>query len=160
MPDGKKAPPVSYADRMAEGFTPTSMPPLGPDGAPVFTPASLEPLPLVADSLCQLGPCRYYHELVTSFDAQEPLGEETGAPRYRNTVRTCYPAVGIEADLGEGVIYDCNFWDPVADGFVEARALRRSAARARQDAALVLPEIGEPGDPEGEVGGEVDDSPA
>lgn len=134
MADGEKDPPLGFANRLSESFVASQMPPVAPDGGLLLEPASVDPLPEAEESLCAIGPCRNYHELVLSLDAQEPLGEETGERRHRNTVRTCYPSPGIEADLGEETVYQCNRWDPHDDSFVSARELRRTRARARLEA--------------------------
>ena len=52
-------------------------------------------------------------------------------PKYRNTVRTCYPSSGVEADLAEAVIFECSRWDPEDAGFVAERDIRRRLARER-----------------------------
>lgn len=132
MADGEKDPPLGFANRLSESFVASQMPPVAPDGGLLLEPASVDPLPEAEESLCAIGPCRNYHELVLSLDAQEPLGEETGERRHRNTVRTCYPSPGIEADLGEETVYQCNRWDPHDDSFVLARDVRRSAAMERR----------------------------
>jgi hypothetical protein len=137
MADGEKDPPLGFADRLSEQFVASQMPPVAPDGGLLLEPAALDPLPAAEGSLCSIGPCRNFHELVLSIDAQEPLGEETGVRAHRNTVRTCYPSPGIEADLGEETVYECNRWDPQSDYDVDERRLRREAARARHDAALM-----------------------
>jgi hypothetical protein len=136
MADGEKDPPLGFAERLTTQFTPSQMPPLAPDGGLLLEPAAIDPLSAGEESLCAVGPCRHFHELVLSIDAQEPLGEETGERRHRNTVRTCYPSPGIEADLGEETVYECNRWDPESDYDVDERRLRRERARQRRDDAI------------------------
>lgn len=134
MADGEKDPPLGFADRLSTQFTASQMPPVAPDGGLLLEPAPLNALPEAEESLCSVGPCRYFHELTLSLDAQEPLGQETGVRTHRNTVRTCYPSPGIEADLGEETVYQCNRWDPHDESFVSARDLRRTKASARYEA--------------------------
>lgn len=135
MADGEKDPPLGFANRLSESFVASQMPPVAPDGGLLLEPAPLDGLVEEEESLCAVGPCRHFHELVLSLDAQEPLGQETGVRTHRNTVRTCYPSPGIEADLGEETVYQCNRWDPHDDSFVLARDVRRNAARERHGAA-------------------------
>lgn len=95
---------------------------MGPDGVINPTPAPLtseaEPL-----SLCQLGPCRHFHELAIRIDAAKPLDGSQGSD-YVHTIRTCYPSPGIEMDLAAPV-RRCNRWAPMVrndDEYEGARA--------------------------------------
>lgn len=138
MSDGEKPSPVPVSDRLVATFTPADLPPIGPDGGPILSPATLTELRILPPSVCGIGPCRHFHVLVTSLDAQEPLGEETGVPQHRNTVRTCYPSPGVELDLAEAVIFECSRWDPEDVGFVAARNLRRQQVRLASEVTATV----------------------
>jgi hypothetical protein len=68
-------------------------------------------LPVVdPPSLCEAGPCRNYHRVVSVLDDQDPIGE-TG-PTRRQISRACYPTPGIELELGETPVLQCSRWEP------------------------------------------------
>lgn len=119
------------SERVAAGFVPSAIQ-VGPDGAPA--PIPVAPLPereLV--TLCQLGPCVRYHELRTKLDAQDP---QDGSERhvYVSTTRTCYPSPGIEMDLSETPVRDCNLWEPRID-VAETRLRHRQAYQRTKEGA-------------------------
>lgn len=61
-------------------------------------------------SLCEAGPCRHYHRVVSVIDAQDPVGER--GPVRRQVTRACYPTPGIELELGETPVFVCSRWEP------------------------------------------------
>jgi hypothetical protein len=77
-----------------------------------MVPAGAAPrLPVIdPPSLCEAGPCRNYHRVVSVMDAQDPVGE-TG-PTRRQITRACYPTAGIELELGETPVLQCSRWEP------------------------------------------------
>jgi hypothetical protein len=77
-----------------------------------MVPAGAVPrLPVIdPPSLCEAGPCRNYHRVVSVMDAQDPVGE-TG-PTRRQITRACYPTAGIELELGETPVLQCSRWEP------------------------------------------------
>lgn len=120
---------------LQEGFEPAPVPPIGADGGPIIQPQRSDPP--ARPSLCQAGPCRNYHRLVTQVDAENPravrlpivLPEGTpGAQQtpqgtlYRapavfhtETHHYCYPNPGIEMNLGTLPVVECNRWDPMTE---------------------------------------------
>jgi hypothetical protein len=98
----------SLTSRFLAGFEPLVLPPRGPDGMiPAGPPAKL---PVVQPpSLCEAGPCRHYHRVASVMDAED--GGSAG-PTHRQVTRACYPAVGIELELGETPVLQCSRWEP------------------------------------------------
>lgn len=86
------------------------LPPRGPDGMiPAGPPRSL---PVIhAPSLCDAGPCRNFHRVESLMDAQGPL-DGSGDAVHPQVTRACYPAPGIEVELGETPILRCSRWEP------------------------------------------------
>ena len=98
--------------RFLAGFTPGLLPPRGPNGmVPAGPPPDRVGLPVIdPPSLCEAGPCRNYHRLETKLDAQGAV-DGTGV-RHTVITRACYPAAGIEVELGEEPILTCSRWTP------------------------------------------------
>jgi len=98
----------TLTSRFLAGFEPLVLPPPGPDGMiPAGPPRSL---PVVQPpSLCEAGPCRNYHRVASVMDA-----EDGGMPgqTHRQVTRACYPAPGIELELGETPVLQCSRWEP------------------------------------------------
>ena len=67
-------------------------------------------LPVVQPpSLCEAGPCHHYHRVASVMDAED--GGIPGAT-HRQITRACYPAPGIELELGEVPVLQCSRWEP------------------------------------------------
>ena len=100
----------TLTSRFLAGWEPAQLPPRGPDGMiPAPPPRSL---PVVqAPSLCEAGPCRNFHRVESLMDAQEPLDGTDGSVHPQVT-RACYPAAGIELELGEAPVMKCSRWEP------------------------------------------------
>lgn len=107
-------------DELAEGFEPTALPPIGPDGGLELEPQRAAPLH--PPRLCEQGPCRNYHRFQIELDAAKPMavrdasGKVTPAAEGRAHAEThhyCYPSPGIELKLGGLPIFSCNRWDPI-----------------------------------------------
>ena len=98
----------TLTSRFLAGFEPLVLPPPGPDGMiPAGPPRSL---PVVQPpSLCEAGPCHHYHRVASVMDA-----EDGGTPgqTHRQVTRACYPAPGIELELGEVPVLQCSRWEP------------------------------------------------
>ena len=113
---------INPTDRFSETFKAAPVGG-GVDVVPVLpvTPASDHAL----IPICQLGPCVRYHEIRTKFEAAEP---EDGTPGtvYTHPTRTCYPAPGIEIDVTEHPVRNCNLWEPRID-VAESRLRYREA---------------------------------
>lgn len=107
----------TLTSRFLAGFTPMRLPPRGPDG--MILP-EVDHLPVIdPPSLCEAGPCRNYHRLVTIMDAQDPVGER--GPTRRMITRACYPTPGIEVELGEVPVLQCTLWNPeVTEGATQS----------------------------------------
>lgn len=98
---------------------------VGPDGSLGITQnARATPPP---PRICEAGPCRHYHRFVTQLDAERPMaggiehgGEQHGrligdagpAPFYVRVHHFCYPTAGIECDLRDLPVLECNRWSP------------------------------------------------
>lgn len=116
-------------DELAEGFEPSPLPPVGPDGALELPKLRVfrEPPP----RLCEAGPCHHYHRFEIQLDAQapqgarlleggkiEPLRDGSGAavpmPGVLHTEvhHYCYPTAGVETILGDLPVTSCNRWSP------------------------------------------------
>lgn len=116
-------------DELAEGFEPSPLPPVGPDGALELPKLRVfrEPPP----RLCEAGPCHHYHRFEIQLDAQapqgarlleggkiEPLhdaaGEVVAMPGALHTEvhHYCYPDAGVETILGDLPVTSCNRWNP------------------------------------------------
>ncbi len=129
-----KARTITSGDRIIDGFTPSPLPPIAPDGGLVLSPAA--PLPVVRTvSLCERGPCRHYWRAVSSIESAEPLDGSLG-PEARQELHTCLPAPGIEMELNGVDIYSCSRWDPEEPAEVAAREARRQAFWATHDAEV------------------------
>lgn len=116
---------------VSEGWSPSPLPPIAADGGPVLEPA--QPFRVLRDEdwICLRGPCRRYHRMVTSMDAQKPvdgsLEYEDGTPvgDPQQVVHTCYPSPGREMSLNDVVVTECNLWDPETNGDRLEREHRR-----------------------------------
>ncbi len=111
---------TTLTSRFLAGFTPGHLPPRGPDGMipagpPPLLGAGLGHLPVIdPPTLCEAGPCRNYHRVVSVMDAQDPVGG-TG-PARRQITRACYPTPGIDLELGEIPVLQCSRWEPESAG--------------------------------------------
>jgi len=98
----------SLTSRFLAGFEPLVLPPSGPDGMIPAGPPSLLPV-LQPPTLCEAGPCRNYHRVASVMDAED--GGTPGAT-HRQVTRACYPAPGIELEIGETPVLQCSRWEP------------------------------------------------
>lgn len=103
--------PLNATERLAEGWEPAA-PTFGLDGLPGFEMKRL--LPVIehppSPTLCSYGPCENFHEMEVQLDAATPM-DGTGGEIRGVTVRTCYPAPGIEWDVTMPV-WKCNRFAP------------------------------------------------
>lgn len=122
-------PPISTTDALEAGLELGKSPPRAADGGPELSPAPVS-LPVIQPmSLCELGPCRNLHVLTQKIDAQRALDGSEGALHVA-TVRTCYPAIGIEYDLTSEPVKECSRWFPeTTDSHVDR-------SRARDEATI------------------------
>lgn len=102
-------------DRLSDGWEPSRLPPIAPDGRGP-PPPKLRVLAPEPPTLCRQGPCRHYHEMQILLDTAKPL-DGSDSPDRRYTVRTCYPAYGREIDLNDTPVFECNLWDPIDSTF-------------------------------------------
>lgn len=91
-----------------DGWDPTAAAPIGPGGEVLPSP-KMRPV-IEPPTLCDQGPCRHYHQLVTLANAQGP--KDGSLVAYKQTVKTCYPEPGIEMPLNDVPVFACNRWDP------------------------------------------------
>ncbi len=98
----------SVPDSLAEGFEPSPLPPVGPDGS-LMIPTPLARAP-VAPRLCELGPCRNYHRLESQAQGHSFADGTEGL--HVQVSHSCYPSVGIEVELGDIPVLRCNRWAP------------------------------------------------
>lgn len=122
---------------LQDGFEPSPLPPISPDGAP-----KLSSLRVIADPpprLCEAGPCRHYHRFGIQLDVQSPIGVRVmdgdkhgqiigqAAQEFRvQTHHFCYPETGVETNLGELPVTHCSRWDPLLPKDLEEVEGRRS----------------------------------
>lgn len=132
--------------KFQDGFEPGPLQ-IGPDGGIQVSPQAkaIPPPP----SLCEAGPCRNYHRFVTQLDAERPIGgaieqgehhgRVTGdpgpAPFHMVAHRYCYPTVGIETELDDLPVLDCNRWEPVGDDYDTARAVAERKEQYQRELA-------------------------
>lgn len=131
------------AERGYGDFQPAEIP-VSPDGgiAPGFagvgTPA---PAPSFDESICTKGPCRHYWRLTTMFDAGNPAEtwEALGVSEPRQRHHVCLVNPGMETNLGDDLVYECNRWDPLEEHELIQLERRRESydRRAGEDAAAV-----------------------
>lgn len=100
----------TLTSRFLSGFQPSQMPPRGPDGLIPAGPPSKLPV-IDPPTLCEAGPCRHYHRVVSEMDVQQAL-DGTDAPVREQITRACYPSPGIELELGETPVFQCSRWEP------------------------------------------------
>lgn len=116
-------PPISTTDALEAGLELGASPPRAADGGPELSPAPVS-LPVIQPmSLCDLGPCRNLHVLTQKMEVQAPM-DGSPEPLHTVTIRTCYPAPGIEYDLTSQPVKECSKWDP--GGSEESVVARRS----------------------------------
>lgn len=98
----------------------------GPDGGLLPQGVGMpEPIPeaTVENMICLRGPCRYYHEMVSVFQAGNPKG--TLEQPMLQTNRSCTYVPGSCTDLVDECVTDCNNWDPIDLAYTEKRNERR-----------------------------------
>lgn len=91
-------------------------------------------------------------------DAERPM-DGSDAPASSQITRACYPAPGIEVELGEMPILQCSHWDPRPN---ESRDLGRqrylasdAGSKFAEDVSRYEQAIGlVDGDDENEIGGD------
>lgn len=124
------------------------LPPIAPDGGFAPGPIGLPP-PVPAATpeqfICLRGPCRHYWQISTyiaSGNPKETWGEgglvdlETGEPlrEPRQISRSCRAQPGIEIELTEDCVYECNLWDPQTPReLVKIRKRREKYYRSHPD---------------------------
>jgi len=156
-------------DDLAEGFEPSPLPPMGPDGAPQIP--ALRVIPPARPSLCHAGPCVHYHRIVIQVDAADPRavkvpirlpesapGVESApsgsvyrapAAYHTQTHHYCYPDTGIEIDLGALPVVECNRWEcqrPDRAALEHNRRVQEweaARAAAAEEAAVIEQQIAE-----------------
>lgn len=108
------------ADRIGENWSQSPVPnalPGSPE-VPRVTIADVVMAP-IPPTICRLGPCRNYHEARVLLPAHGVDGKSI-------LVRTCYPHPGIEMDLQDTPVLECNrYWPEIGVG----RPLERDKAR-------------------------------
>ena len=102
--------------RFLSSWEPSVLPPRGPQGmVPAGSPPDRAHLPVIdPPTLCEAGPCRHYHRVVSVMDAQAPVGKDSNND-HAQTSRVCYPTAGIEVELGETPVLQCSKWEPESE---------------------------------------------
>lgn len=112
---------VDVQDELAEGFEPTALPPVAPDGGLELPP--LRAAPRHPPRLCEQGPCVNYHQFKIELDSAKPIPMRDAAGKFtpqaegrshEETHHYCYPSPGIELKLGSLPIIHCNRWEPTS----------------------------------------------
>ena len=139
----------SLTSRFLAGWEPAVFPARGPDGLIPAPPPSRLPA-LEHPSLCEAGPCRHYHRVACLMDAAEPL-DGSGGTAHEQVTRACYPAPGVELELGEAPITRCSRWEPdneqarldsIRDSFLRSPAGRAYAEQLRAtEASAQAPQL-------------------
>lgn len=100
--------------------------PIGPTGD--FRPMgdiTPEPLPPATPDnfVCLRGPCRHYLQITQNF----PIGNAAGTLERLpvQVVRSCMRISGMEVDLTDATIRDCNQWHPEDESLVQLRNTKR-----------------------------------
>ncbi|HEY4266727.1 MAG TPA: hypothetical protein VGM94_00915 [Galbitalea sp.] len=114
----------SVRDDLTDGFTPSPLPPLGPDGSLLFTDSQTQGSPRLAPRMCEQGPCVHYHRLETQLDAETPRDGSDGGLHVQ-VHHTCYPQSGIEFELGDTPVVACNLWLPTSATLEKRRKAER-----------------------------------
>lgn len=99
--------------------------PIGPDGG--FVPQMIQPEPIPAataeNMICLRGPCKYYLQIDSRFNAGNSKGTLDRVPVQKN--RFCRAIPGTEVDLTDELVMDCSDWDPIDNLIVIERLIRR-----------------------------------
>jgi len=136
---------VVLQDKHYSDFQPSAVP-IAPDGGIVpgygmdqeGPPEPVQPERFI----CLRGPCRHFWHLISEFPSGNPentwLGLTdplTGAPvpKPRQHTYSCLVHPGMETELTEDTVFDCNLWDPVDphDSIAIAREERRRLYQIR-----------------------------
>lgn len=89
---------------------------VAPDGGLAAGPVGLpRPLPQARpeDFVCLRGPCRHYVEIGSLADVEDRVDIADYRPMQIN--RMCRVIPGIQIDLTDDAVLDCNRWDPEDD---------------------------------------------
>jgi hypothetical protein len=144
---------LELSTQLEDGHTYAEMPPIV-DGAPVLTPAQPPRALPLAEWICLRGPCRHYHGLQHTVDAQKAWEPETKEDGEKNEkagqrathwgdgteikdpvahVHVCYPSPGVEITMQDENVTECNRWDPEDPDDFETRLrdARREKYRLR-----------------------------
>lgn len=153
----------TLTSRFLAGWEPTQLPPRGPDGLIPAPPVRALPV-ISVPSLCEAGPCRNYHRVSSIMDAAEPMDGSPGEV-HEQVARACYPAPGIELELGESPVLRCSRWEPdgeqarldsIRDQYLKTPAGRVFVAQAQAfEAAMSAADAGVLSDVEADEEGEV-----
>jgi hypothetical protein len=121
-PEAKiKRPQDEYAD-----FSPSPLPVDPEDGSPLPVEAlQIEQAPPVPEMTaqntpCARGPCRYYWHMTS-------IGPDGGISGLQQHSHACIRNAGMETDLGDDCVFECNMWDPMDPAEHRKRELRRQA---------------------------------
>lgn len=141
---------IDVQDELQDDFEVGALPPIGPDGAPEIP--ALRKMTAPPPRLCEAGPCRNYHRLAIQMDVTRPIagalepggklvGEAPPQPFFVQVHHYCYPSPGIETQLGDLPVMECNRWEPRSGMEAEQdherhAAFMRSAAGERYKTAL------------------------
>jgi hypothetical protein len=116
------------SEKYAKEFEPGGLP-IAPDGgiAPGFGSESPPVQQGIDESVCRRGPCRHYWHLVTDFPSGNPDSTWTdlGIPKPRQHNHACLVNIGMETDLTEDFVYQCNRWDPITPRESDEISMRR-----------------------------------
>ena len=96
----------SLANDLIDEFSPT---PLREMGVFAFERKADGPQ---APRICEQGPCIHYHRLETQMDVAAPQ-DGTAAGLFTQVHHACYPDTGIEIELGDTPVLECNRWEPM-----------------------------------------------
>jgi len=119
-PDAKrKSPHDQYAD-----FSPAPVPVNPEDGSPLpveamqMQQAPAAPAVTEENMICCRGPCQHFWHVVT-------LAPDGGISGLKQHSYSCIRNAGMETELGDDCVFDCNLWDPIDPTDLRTRDLRR-----------------------------------
>jgi hypothetical protein len=90
------------------------------------------PEPSADELLCIHGPCRYYWELETNFNAGNPEGTFEPGKEPRLTRRWCIRCPQDTTDLKGAAVYSCTEYEPMTTAELQERKRRHDLVQIKK----------------------------